>query len=286
MSTPSPATDTTVWLDGTVLRADQARLSALDHGVTVGDGVFETCKVENGVAFALDRHLRRLSRSARVLSLTCPAPEELRAAVADLLRAVGPMPRGRLRITLTGGPGPLTSDRSDLPPTLLLAAAPAAAWPARIAAVTVPWSRNERSAVAGAKTTSYADNVVALRAAHARSAHEALLTNTRGLLCEGTGSNVVIERDGVLVTPPLRSGCLAGITRELLLEWAAEEGLPILEDDVTLAELSSAPDVLLTSSTRDVQHVDELDGRAVPGTALGNAAHHLFARRAAADPNP
>jgi branched-chain amino acid aminotransferase len=150
----------------------------------------------------------------------------------------------------------------------------------------VGWPRNERSAVVGAKTTSYAENVVALAAAHRRGAHEALLPNTRGELCEGTGSNVLVERDGVLVTPPLSSGCLPGITRELLLEWAADEGLPVIEDVVGMAELAAAPEVLLTSSTRDVQHIDELDGRSVPGTALGKAAHELFSRRAAAGNNP
>jgi branched-chain amino acid aminotransferase len=96
----------------------------------------------------------------------------------------------------------------------------------------------------------------------------------------------VIEREGVLVTPPLSSGCLPGITRELFLEWAVAEGLPVLGDDVTLDALAAAPEVLLTSSVRDVQHVSEVDGRSVPGTALGSAARELFVRRAAADVDP
>lgn len=275
-----------VWADGEVLPADRARIGATDHGVTVGDGVFETCKIVGDRAFALSRHLRRLARSADVLALRCPPPAVVEGAVAQLLAALAPVPLGRLRITVTGGAGPLGSDRGDVPPTLVLAASAASPWPDDIAVVTVPWSRNERSAVAGAKTTSYAENVVALNAAHAVGAHEALLLNTRGELCEGTGSNVVVERDGVLVTPPLSSGCLGGITRELLLEWAAAEGLPVVEDVVTPADLARAPEVLLTSSTRDVQHVARVDGRAVPGTSLGRAAHDLFARRAEADVNP
>jgi branched-chain amino acid aminotransferase len=268
-----------VWMEGRVMPADGAVVSATDHGLTVGDGVFETCKVVDGRAFALSRHLRRLARSAEVLALTCPSEDTLRAAVEELLAGAGPLPLGRLRVTLTGGPGPLGSGRDDVPPTLVLAVTPARPWPDRIAAVTVPWTRNERSAVAGAKTTSYAENVVALRAAHRRAAHEALLTNTRGEVCEGTGSNVVVERDGVLVTPPLHSGCLAGVTRELFLEWAADAGLPVAVVDVMPEDLACAPEVLLTSTTRDVQHVDELDGRPVPGTALGKAAVELFARR-------
>lgn len=282
----SAASGVTVWIGGRVIPAEQARVAATDHGITVGDGIFETCKVIDGKAFALGRHLRRLARSAGVLQLACPSSERIRAAADELLAATGPLPLGRLRITVTGGPGPLGSDRGPAEPTLVLAVVEGRPWPEHVAAVTVPWRRNELSAVAGAKTTSYAENVVALRAAHERGAHEALLANTRGVLCEGTGSNVVVERDGVLVTPPLESGCLAGITRELFLEWARAEGLPVAEDDVTLQELAAAPEVLLTSSTRDVQHLSEVDGRPVPGTPLGKAAHELFARRAAEGIDP
>jgi branched-chain amino acid aminotransferase len=151
---------------------------------------------------------------------------------------------------------------------------------------TVPWTRNERSAVAGAKTTSYAENVVALRSATRRGAHEALLANTVGMLCEGTGSNVVVLDGDRLVTPPLSSGCLAGITRELLLEWAREDGLPVVEEDLAFGRLGDVEDVLLTSSTRDVQQVNVLDGRTLPGSALGKAAVDLFARRAAEQADP
>lgn len=271
---------------GAGLNPTGGSISPLDHGLTVGGGVFETCKIVDGVPFALSRHLRRLTRSAELLGLSCPPVEAVRERVLDFLERHSLLPLGRLRITVTAGAGPLGTERTDAGPTLIVGMAPAAPWPGHIRVVTVPWTRNERSAVAGAKTTSYAENVVALRAAHARGAHEALLANTRGLLCEGTGSNVVVERDGVLVTPPLSSGCLAGITRELFLEWSVDAGLPVVEDDVTLDALAAAPEVMLTSSTRDVQHVSEVDGRAVPGTALGRAAHELFARRAAQDVDP
>lgn len=276
----------TVWLDGRVQDAGSARVAALDHGLTVGDGVFETCKVDHGRAFALTRHLRRLERSCRVLALDCPDEKLVREAVDELLDAAGPMPLGRLRITVTGGTGPLGSDRAGSEPTLVLAVAPASRWPDHIEVVSVPWRRNEHSAVAGAKTTSYAENVVALNAAHAAGAHEALLANTAGMLCEGTGSNVVLDLGGRLVTPPLSSGCLAGITRELFLEWAAQDGLVVAEDDVPFGVLAEADDVLLLSSTRDVQHVDVVDGRPVAGTGLGLAARELFARRAAEGLDP
>ena len=169
----------------------------------------------------------------------------------------------------------------------MLALSPSAPWPAWIAAVSAPWTRNERSAVAGAKTTSYAENVVALQYAQARGAHEALLPNTLGMLCEGTGSNVVLDLgDGTLTTPPLSSGCLAGITRELLLEWAGDEGLPLVERDIPMSALAQAHDVLLTSSTRGAQQVQVVDGRELDGSELGRAAVELFARRAARQIDP
>ena len=277
---------TTVWVNGSVRDEEAATVPALDHGLMVGDGVFETCAVRRGEAFALSRHLRRLRRSADILGLTCPDESVLRGAVAETLRVAGPLPLGRLRITLTGGAGPLGSERGPAGPGLVVAVAPGAPWPERIAVVSVPWTRNERSAVAGAKTTSYAENVVALARARSQGAHEALLGNSRGELCEGTGSNVVLVLDGRLVTPPLSSGCLAGITRELLLEWAADDGLPISEETVPAEALSRAEDVLLTSSTRDVQHVSTVDGRQLPVTEPGRRAAELFALRSAGDLDP
>jgi branched-chain amino acid aminotransferase len=125
-----------------------------------------------------------------------------------------------------------------------------------------------------------------LAAAKRAGAHEALMPNIAGQLCEGTGSNVVLVLDGQLVTPPLSSGCLAGITRELLLEWAGQDGLAILEDDVPLSALAEADDVLLLSSTRDVQRVAVADGKTMPGHELGSRAIALFAARAGADVDP
>jgi branched-chain amino acid aminotransferase len=277
---------TLVWVGGEVVPSDRAVLPALDRGFTVGDGVFETLKVVDGRPFALERHQRRLVRSADAIGLVGPSSSVIRDVVEELLAQAGPMPLGRLRITLTAGGGPLGSGRSPVAPTLMVAVEAAAPWPDRIAVLTVPWTRNERSATAGVKTTSYAENVVCLRQAQSRGAHEALLANTQGMLCEGTGSNVLVERDGVLVTPPLASGCLAGITRELFLEWAAADGLPVVEADLPMAELTQASSMLLTSSTRDVQLVHELDGRELEPSPVGKAAVELFARRAAERVDP
>jgi branched-chain amino acid aminotransferase len=271
-----------VWLDGALLEADQARVSVRDHGLTVGDGVFETMKVTGGVPFALSRHLARLAESAARLGLAAPTPEVLRAGAAELLAAHAHGEVGRLRITVTGGDGPAGTERGTSGPTVLMVAGPGSHWPGSAALATVPWPRNERSAVAGAKTTSYAENVVALQYAKQRGAGEALFLDTQGRLCEGTGSNVFVVVDGQLLTPSLATGCLAGVTRALVIEWsgATEAELPV-------SALDEATEVFITSSTRDVQPVHAVDGRtyATDGK-LTAAAVADFAERSGADPDP
>lgn len=270
-----------VWLNGELLDPTTATVPVFDHGLTVGDGAFETLRTERGVPFAMRRHLRRLRRSLDGLGLELDrTDDELRAAMQAVADTIdGP---GKVRLTVTGGPGPLGSGRDDAEPTVYVAGDRLEPWPATGAAVTVPWPRNERSAVAGLKTTSYAENVVALRVAKEQDAAEAILANTRGELCEGTGSNVFVVVDGRLLTPPLDSGCLAGITRELVLEVtdAAEQPLPF---DV----LEQADEVFLTSSTRDVQALHRVDGRTfdAPGPVT-KAAVRAFADLVARDLDP
>jgi branched-chain amino acid aminotransferase len=273
------------WINGVLVEREEALVSAFDHGMTVGDGVFETCKVTASGPFSLTRHLRRLARSAAGLGLPAPDEEEVRVAVAAVVAAL-PMDFGRLRITWTGGPGPLGSERSGARGTLVVAASPSKPWGAEAAGITVPWTRNERAATAGLKTTSYAENVVALQYARERGGTEALLANTRGELCEGTGSNVAVVVGDELLTPPLESGCLAGITRELMLEWAASEGLPCREQSLSMDVLAQCPQVVLTSSTRDVQPLGRVDERSLDVGGLAAEVAAMFARRSAEDIDP
>ncbi|MFI0815626.1 aminotransferase class IV [Streptomyces sp. NPDC021098] len=272
----------TIWLDGSLHEADSAQVSVFDHGLTVGDGVFETVKALDGRAFALTRHLHRLARSARGLGLPEPDLDEVRRACEAVL-ADNPMPLGRLRITYTGGLSPLGSDRGTADPTLVVALVETHRRADTTAVVTVPWTRNERGALAGLKTTSYGENVVALARAREHDATEALFANTVGGLCEGTGTNVFVVLDGELHTPPLASGCLAGITRALVLEWVGAR-----ETELPFDVLERADEVFLTSTTRDVQAVRQVDDRTVPGTPgpVTAKAMRIFTERAASDLDP
>lgn len=252
-----------VWLGGEVVAGAQASISPFDHGLLVGDGVFETLTTVGGVPFAWTRHYDRLVRSAEGLGFAPPPNEVLRQAVDDVREANG-LAEARVRITVTSGPGPLGSDRGDAGATVLVQVAPVTEWPPTTDVVVVPWVRNERGATAGLKTTSYAENARALAYAKERGGGEAIFANTRGLLCEGTGSNVYVVRDGRVETPPLSSGCLDGVTRQLLLDLCPEVGLDAVEVDLPLDALREADEVFISSSTRGAQPVARVDGAAVP----------------------
>ena len=282
-----------VWLDGQLLDESEARISPFDHGLLTGDGVFETLRVYpasasgagagvggslGAVPFAVTRHLDRLARSAAGLGLPLPDRRVLCRAMEEVV-AANHLSEGRLRITITGGPAPLGSDRADVEPTVIVAGSPMSPWPPTADVVTVPWPRNERGALAGLKTVSYGENVVALVRAREAGADEAVFGNLAGNLCEGTGTNVFVGIGGRLLTPPLSSGCLAGVTRDLLVEL-----LPVDERDVPLGALAEADDAFLTSSTREIQPIRAVDGRplaAAPGPLTEQAReafHQLLAR--------
>ncbi len=276
-----------VWVNGALVGESEAAVAALDHGVTVGDGVFETAKIVAGQAFALSRHARRLDRSLAGLGLPPADHERISEGIAAVLGAGDPIPFGRLRYTVTGGPGPLGSDRLGSELTYIVTAGPAARPPATAAVVTVPWTRNERAATAGLKTTSYADNVVALAHAQERGAIEAIFANTRGELCEATGSNVFVVLGGVIRTPPLDSGCLAGVTRELVVEWSREAGLEVIEEAMPLDVLTRADEVFITSSTKDVLAIHQVDDRPIPAPGpVTSQVAAIFAANAAARLDP
>ena len=272
MTGPAAQSQNTVWIDGELVDAGEARISPFDHGLLTGDGVFETFIVYDGRPFAVRRHLERLAVSCKGLGLEPPDAATLRSALDAVVEANG-LSSARMRITVTGGDSPLGSDRGAHGPTVVVAGGVLATWPETADVVTVPWTRNEKGALAGLKTTSYGENVVALAYAKERGASEAIFANTVGQLCEGTGSNVFVGIGGRLVTPPLRSGCLAGVTRALVLE-----ATDSLEEDLPLSALAEADEAFLTSTTREVQAIGTVDGRALslaPGP-LTEAAKAAF----------
>ena len=276
-----------VWVNGRMVEPDRPHLRADDHGVIVGDGVFETLLVlrrdEGVAAFAVQRHLERLRRSAGILRFECPySDDDLRAAIARCLD-VAPG-AGIVRITATSGGGPLGSGRSgSRGSTIVIAGNRPPDYPPGTEVAIMAFPRNERGAMAGVKTTSYAENVLALDMARERGASEAIFADTRGRVSEGTGSNIFWSDGERLHTPPLDTGCLAGVTRALLLEQ-----LDIAETHLPVKDLPGVPEAFLASSTRTVQSIARIDGTELPVVEgpLTAAAAKAMAELIAADIDP
>jgi branched-chain amino acid aminotransferase len=272
-----------IWVNGDLVDPEKAVVSVFDHGLMVGDGVFETIKSVEGVAFALTRHLDRLALSAKRMDLPEPDVASIADGVRRCLAAAPKWPLARIRITYTSGPGPLGSDRGSDGPSVIIIVGEQKPFPATGDVTVVPWPRNERGALAGVKSTSYGDNAKALAYAKERGGGEAIFENLAGDLCEGTGSNIFIVTGGRLITPTLASGCLAGVTRALTLEWYGGE-----EADVPISALYEAEEAFLTSTTRDVQPIHLVNGTALPQAPgpITLAAMKAFAERSAADIDP
>jgi branched-chain amino acid aminotransferase len=271
-----------IWLNGRLYEdPHQATVAGTDHGLVVGDGVFETLKVTERGAFAVRRHLNRLNRSAAALGLPEPDHGQIREAIDAVLDGRD-FPRAKLRIIYTGGRGPLGSEAAYGPPTIIIMLAPVDVSPRLTSIVTAPWTRNEHGALAGVKSTSYAENVRGLGYAANHDASEAIFLNTAGHVCEGTGTNVFVVFGDKVITPPLTSGPLAGVTRELIMEWSAVE-----QGDLTLDEAKRADEVFITSSMRDVQGVEQWDDQTFgPAHPFTRAVAATFAERSEADLDP
>lgn len=266
-ATPEPV----VWLNGAFVNPKNAVVSVFDHGLTVGDGLFETVLVRAGVPRALEPHLVRLAATAAVLGIELPFDAEafVDVCVATATRwaasaggeASGQAPGdGRLRITVTSGVGPGGVVRGG-PATVVVTCDVAPEVAPSAAVLSVPWRVNEHAPTAGMKTTSYLDHVAALAAVRAAGADEAVLANTSEELCEATSANVFVVVDDELLTPPLTSGCLPGVTRALVLA----SGCGAVEADLDYEVIHEATEVFLTSSLRGVQPVHRLDERELPG---------------------
>lgn len=279
-----------VWVNGTMVAPGAPAISPFNHGFTVGDGVFETITVRGGQPFALTRHFARLRYDLERVGLA-PIPDDtLRGAIAQVMASEPGLTR--LRITVTAGEAPLGLGRGPGGPTVVVAGAKGVQKVA-CTVVRVPWRRNERGPLAGVKTTSYGENVLMHRFATDRGGDEGILGNSLGDLCEGTHSNVFVERGGEVLTPPLASGCLPGISRGLALEWGVAARLPVRVAAPGELPLSVLDDVMrgeahlaVSSVSRGIQPVTAVDGVATtPGPTLARL-RSVFEERAAADPDP
>lgn len=269
-----PAVFSRFFIHNGALRETGAEVVSVNDGALArGQGAFETIAAYHGRLFLAAEHTDRLRLTAAALELDCPTELDLLTAMETLLTAneLESLARARVRLTLTA---PVTGG-----PSWLIEAGPPPAHPEKARVITIPFTRNERSALAGLKTINYGENVVALRLARASGADEALFGNTRDELCEGTWSNVFLYRDDTWLTPPLSSGCLPGVTRALVLELFRELGVPVNEVVIPLSELPLAEAAFLTSSLREIQAVSAIDGRELPEPSDLTRLRAAFAAR-------
>jgi branched-chain amino acid aminotransferase len=275
------------WVDG-VWHDDAANasVSVLDHGLLYGDGVFEGVRFYAGAPFLLDAHLRRLRDSARCLGFELPAADsELAELCAEAIVRFGE-DDGYLRLIVTRGRGQLgVSPHTCMRPTTILIAAALQLYPAELyeRGVDVVTSTLRRAAPDSlppqVKSLNYLTSVLASAEARARGAHEALLLNAAGEICECTADNVFFVRDGRVATPPVASGALDGITRGHVIALLRADGLEVSEQVAVLPDAWTAEEAFLTGTGAEVVPIASIDGRALsaPGP-LTRRAQRLFAQ--------
>lgn len=267
-------------IDGVERSPETATVSVYDRGFLYGDSVFETVRTYAGVLFALDEHMERLEESAAKIGVELPVPREQLAEETRRAVAAAGNRESYARIMLTRGSGPVGLDIA-LAETALrviivepLTVPPPEHYENGITAVCVQTVRAS-DAADNAKVGNYLASALALRTARDAGANEALVVNRDGLVVEGTTSNVFAVVQGGMVTPPIDSGVLAGITRHHVLQMAAAEGLVVVERAMTRDEILRSDELFLTSSIRELMPVVAVDGEVIGNGRPGPVTQRL-----------
>ena len=264
-STPARA----IWINGRLCRGEETTLSLFDRGARDGEGLFETLRVYDGRPFAWARHMERLVVSAAVLGFPVPAsPITLRAALDQVLQAEG-LADAVARITVTRGiPGGRPTRTGAWVEAEGLGARLWRGTRAGVARVIVSRRPFEPGPMGCHKTTSRLAYHLAREEARVAGADETLLVSPSGQVLEGAVSNVFAVIAGEVVTPPLASGILPGITRAITLGLCADAGRPAREDTLTLTHLHNAEEIFLTNSVQEIVPVASLGERTIPGRSV------------------
>jgi len=244
-----------------IREASEPSLTAGQVGLLSGWGVFSTLRVVEGVPFAFERHWARLTRDAGSLHIPLPHdPESVRRKLMELIEA-NRAERSTLRLVVVRNCGGLwEGPRPSGPPSDLIAlTADSKDWGAGVKLAYVKQARHAASPFTGTKILSWAMNLTWMEAAQARGFDEVILLNERGEVAECTSANIFMAAGKQVFTPPLSAGCLPGITRELLLEAIRVPGIRITEKTILPAELESADEVFITSTTRNLLPVLQVE---------------------------
>jgi branched-chain amino acid aminotransferase len=268
-----------VFHNRSLLPVEQVRLSPGQSGLLSGWGLFTTMRIVEGVAFAFEKHWKRLARDAE--RTHCPFPyseETVRGQLNEVLRA-NQVREGCARIYIISNQiGFWRSDENFEPADLVICSSglPSYRDPMRLALC--EQGRHAASPLAGVKVTSWLPNVWSLHEAHAAGYDEVLLLNERGEAAECTAANIFCARGGRVLTPPLLSGCLAGITREVVMEIGPAAGIPVEEKTLFPEDLYAADEVFVSSTNRSMLNVAEIAGKkiSIPADPVARKLEKLF----------
>lgn len=273
-----------VYVNGTITPAAEAVVPVYDHGFLYGEGVYEVVRTYNGVPFLVGPHLRRLRQSARLIHLDVPfADAELMRWIDETRAAAGAMPEAYVRILLTRGVGETSYAVGSTPsPSLIIMVKPVDEPPARVAEqginiALVPIIRNHPGSVNPViKSNNLLNNALAMQEAHRRGGEEGLMCNYRGEISECAQSNFFLVRNGVVLTPPSEAGLLEGITREYLFEVGKDIGIEVRAEVLYPADLQTADEAFITSTTREISPVVSIDGRPVGSGRVGEITKRML----------
>jgi branched-chain amino acid aminotransferase len=275
-----------VYVNGTITPADRAVVPVFDHGFVYGEGVYEVLRTYNRQPFLYDRHMRRLRQSADRLLLEVPFDDAAMLEWIDrTAAAAGELTEAYIRILLTRGVGELTYDLAATPtPTVVIIVKPFEPLPPQhyemgMRLALVETLRNHpRSVNPLIKANNLLNNALAIRAAQRVGGEEALMCNYRGEITECAMSNFFLVRDGAVLTPPSDAGMLEGVTRAFVFELGRELGVEVRETTLLPKDLESADEMFITSTTRGVSPVVDVDGRQVGSGKPGPITRRLIER--------
>jgi len=275
-----------VYVNGKITPADQAVVPVYDHGFVYGEGVYETMRTYNRVPFLYERHMRRLRQSADRILLDVPFDDAAMLTWIDqTIAAAGDLREAYVRVLHTRGVGDLSYDPKATPaPTTVIIVKPFEAYPARvyddgIRVALVDMLRNHpRSVNPIIKSNNLMNNALAMQAAYRSGAEEALMCNYRGELTECSQSNFFLVRGGSAVTPKSDAGLLEGVTRAFLFELGREIGVDVREETLFPKDLDNADEMFITSTTRELSPVVNVDGKPVGNGKPGPITKKLTAR--------
>jgi branched-chain amino acid aminotransferase len=278
----------TVNVNGRIFDEQHAVVSVFDHGFLYGEGIYETLRTYAGQPFLFDRHMRRLRASAGMLSLSVPlADRDIEGRFAETVRTAGLGTGGReayIRLLVTRGVGDLSYDPAVCPaPTVVVIVKPQIdpapeAYERGVTVALVSIVRNHPASVNPLiKSNNLLNNALAMQEAVRRGAFEGVMRNYRGELAECTTANLFVVKDGVALTPPLDAGLLAGITREFLFEIGVEVGIQVREQVLRDADLLGADEAFLTSTTREIVPIVQVDDSVIGSGRPGGVTRGLLA---------